>query len=70
VAAITERPFDLISDVLRLKRRRSGHAERCPICSGSGEIREIPKYQFEHVPRHQRKACHGCNGRGWVTVLD
>ena len=32
------------------------HAEKCPVCSGSGEYAD--------------KKCHGCKGKGWVTVSD
>lgn len=38
------------------------HAERCPVCERSGE----------YCPPHQRDpaTCHGCGGKGWVTVYD
>lgn len=32
------------------------HAERCPVCNGSG--------------KYEEKECHGCNGKGWITVED
>ena len=32
----------------------SQHAEKCPVCNGSG--------------RYEEKTCHGCGGLGWVTV--
>ena len=32
------------------------HAEKCPVCEGSGEYKE--------------KECHGCNGKGWIEVSD
>lgn len=30
------------------------HAEICPICHGAG--------------RKENELCHGCHGRGWITV--
>jgi DnaJ-class molecular chaperone len=30
------------------------HAEKCPVCNGSGKI--------------NLEKCHGCFGRGWVIV--
>lgn len=38
------------------------HAEKCPVCDGSG------KYEpnVTAVPCPQQ--CHGCGGRGWVEV--
>lgn len=32
------------------------HAQQCPVCGGSGKVKE--------------KICHGCDGRGWVEVSD
>jgi len=32
------------------------HSELCPVCKGTGKVDE--------------KRCHGCNGLGWVTVVD
>jgi hypothetical protein len=32
------------------------HAERCPVCVGTGKI--------------EKETCHGCNGKGWVEVSD
>ncbi len=34
------------------------HAEVCPVCKGTG------KY-IEAIP-----VCHGCEGKGWITVRD
>lgn len=33
------------------------HAEKCPVCSGTGKS-------------EPDKVCHGCDGKGWVTVKD
>lgn len=33
------------------------HAEKCPVCDGYGV-----------VPREEERTCHGCKGKGWVTV--
>jgi len=32
------------------------HAERCPVCCGSGKIKD--------------NNCHGCLGKGWIEVSD
>lgn len=43
----------------------STHAEKCPVCGGSGGIRQDIEsggwFKF---------SCHGCNGIGWITVED
>lgn len=44
------------------------HAEKCPICQGAGTIVkfEYPPATCVTVPT----ICHGCNGKGWITVED
>ncbi len=32
------------------------HAEQCPVCKSSG--------------KYEEKECHGCAGKGWVTISD
>lgn len=32
------------------------HAEKCPVCEGSG--------------KYENRECHGCQGKGWVQVGD
>ena len=39
------------------------HAELCPVCKGEGTV-ILEKEAAVRVP------CHGCDGRGWVTVQD
>lgn len=34
------------------------HTEKCPICKGRGHIEAGDK----------RNKCHGCDGKGWVSV--
>lgn len=29
---------------------------KCPVCSGFGTVSK------------ERTKCHGCNGRGWITI--
>ena len=36
------------------------HAEKCPICEGSGKA-TVGKTKFP---------CYGCDGKGWVEVGD
>lgn len=40
------------------------HAERCPVCGGSGNI---PFYNGVGL---DARPCHGCNRNGWVVVAD
>lgn len=47
------------------------HAERCPVCNGTGTY--VEKYQPAHSTTTitlQRSTCHGCGGKGWVTVYE
>ncbi len=32
------------------------HSEKCPVCEGNG--------------KYEKKDCHGCNGKGWITIQD
>ena len=38
------------------------HAEKCPVCNGTG------KYLLE--PDNREIACYGCDGKGWIEVAD
>lgn len=42
------------------------HAETCPVCGGKGTVLPPPNYEVTSAQTEQ--ACHGCGGRGWVTV--
>jgi len=44
------------------------HAERCPVCGGSGEVAE--KYQGTSSSMPLMRPCHGCGGKGWIVVWD
>jgi len=39
------------------------HAEKCPICEGSGKLPDL-------MDESCYKVCHGCDGKGWVEVND
>lgn len=41
------------------------HAEKCPVCGGDGVVRWNAS-----TPGVVTVQCHGCDGRGWVTVAD
>jgi len=41
------------------------HAEKCPVCGGSGQM---PKGHTMTGVAY--KPCHGCKGKGWVSVPD
>lgn len=40
-------------------------AQLCPVCLGSGLVNNEPGYSGT-----TKKTCHGCSGKGWVTVGD
>lgn len=45
------------------------HAEICPVCEGTGKYKE--HYNFVSTTNAwTEKICHGCDGKGWVTVQD
>lgn len=46
----------------------SSHAELCPVCKGRGYINEVG-FTGKVDPTTETK-CHGCDGKGWVTVSD
>jgi len=41
----------------------STHTEKCPVCYGQGKV-------LDAIGNPTLETCHGCNGRGWVTVGD
>lgn len=45
------------------------HAEICPVCQGSGKYREYINYATTTNASYER-TCHGCGGKGWVTVSE
>lgn len=44
-----------------------GHAQRCPICFGSGKVDDEATQQ---TTCPQKRSCHGCGGKGWISVHD
>jgi len=49
------------------------HSEKCPVCNGSGIVRNfIPIYSStaEKPVYYSDAFCHGCNGKGWIVVVD
>ncbi len=46
------------------------HAQTCPICWGSGAINSQPDIPGTTPGRIMSSPCHGCGGKGWVTVQD
>ena len=43
------------------------HAEICPVCNGVGTVTTAKPYSITAVTTPE-KTCHGCGGKGWVTV--
>ena len=39
------------------------HAERCPICYGTGKVNDPTNHQL-------KMTCYGCGGKGWIEVND
>lgn len=52
------------------------HSEICPVCKGTGKIREYNSsfspfgFNYNSGFNFAEKVCHGCQGKGWVTVTD
>lgn len=44
------------------------HAEKCPICFGAGVITGLKDGVRPYMGSCTYPTCHGCGGRGWVTV--
>lgn len=42
------------------------HAEKCPVCNGSGRVKNSDLYSTGS----SELTCHGCKGLGWVEVSD
>lgn len=43
-------------------------AQTCPVCNGKGKIKEN-QGSYTTLPE-QYNICHGCGGKGWLTVPD
>ena len=59
---------DLKSRMWKFAYRGRSHAETCPVCHGKGKIQK--KDEGYTPSRPKEVACHGCFGRGWITVGD
>lgn len=46
-----------------MRNARQSKATLCPVCGGNGTIKD--NYNATAVTE---KICHGCNGKGWVSV--
>lgn len=49
------------------------HAEICPVCEGIGRIKELNDGTINKIELSlpiNARVCHGCDGKGWVTVED
>lgn len=42
-------------------------AVKCPVCDGAGQL-YTPAPTFSSSTSMIPSACHGCAGKGWVTV--
>lgn len=43
------------------------HAEICPVCMGKGTY-PTARPETSTAVTDTEKVCHGCDGKGWVTV--
>jgi DnaJ-class molecular chaperone len=43
------------------------HAERCPVCNGTGKLQNK---SYSTSSAFSPTTCHGCNGKGWIKVSD
>ncbi len=44
----------------------TSHAEVCPVCRGEG----AEKTEIREWDSGSTKVCHGCGGKGWITVRE
>ena len=44
------------------------HAERCPVCFGSGKYNPSP--QIIGTAPNEDRTCHACMGKGYVVIND
>lgn len=45
------------------------HAEVCPVCNGSGKYKEYSYFREQTTSQNYiEKVCHGCQGKGWISV--
>lgn len=42
-------------------------ADLCPVCNGTGKYKEYNDLNYTNAT-HIERTCHGCNGKGWVTI--
>lgn len=38
----------------------------CPICKGTGQVDYITRLYSPDI--HNKKECHGCDGKGWLNL--
>jgi len=43
------------------------HAEKCPVCGGTGKVKDN---NYGSKTDGNDVECHGCGGKGWVEVSD
>lgn len=48
----------------------SNHAEICPVCKGAGKYKDYSNGSYGTSVIYMECVCHGCKGKGWITVND
>jgi len=46
------------------------HVEKCPVCEGRGYVQHLDNPGLAGTQTAHNVPCHGCGGKGWVTVED
>jgi len=60
---LTKKYFNTLAN----NQKHMSHGEKCVICNGDGKI---PSATLKPTKKVFKEKCHGCSGKGWVTIHD